>query len=147
MGVGRVEQIGSPREIYECPANRFVAEFIGETNLIPGKITSSEPNAVRVSTELGDLLSSRSCDLAVGTDVFCSIRPEATRIVGDASPPNVFLAKITHHTYLGETNQFVFDAAGLSLRAMSLGESADASRGSEVRIGVEPDDIVVLSRS
>jgi len=147
MSVGRVEQIGSPREIYDCPANRFVAEFIGETNLIPGKITSSDPNAVRVATELGDLLSSRSCDLAVGDEVFCSIRPEATRIVGDASVANAFPAKIASHTYLGEANQFVFDAGGVSLRAMSLGESDDTSRGSQVRVGVEPDDIVVLSRS
>ena len=75
MKDGRIEQSGSPREIYQFPANDFIARFIGETNILSGIIL--EPGYDEVMTNIGSIpcLSMRNLDF--GTDAFISIRPES----------------------------------------------------------------------
>ena len=78
MDKGKIIQVGTPAEIYEFPQNRFVADFIGTTNLFPGTVVANEPTTVTVhSDEIG-------CDLVVddpqrytqGQHVWVAIRPE-----------------------------------------------------------------------
>ena len=78
MDKGKIVQVGTPAEIYEFPRNRFVADFIGTTNLFPGTVVANEPTTVTVhSAEIG-------CDLVVddpqrythGQQVWVAIRPE-----------------------------------------------------------------------
>ncbi len=73
---GRLEQIGSPEDVYHHPASRFVAEFMGKTDFLPGEIVRDG-----VSTELG-LLPQRA-DLPVGTPVSVAFRPDDVRIAAD----------------------------------------------------------------
>ena len=75
MRNGRIEQSGSPREIYQFPANDFIARFIGETNVLSGIVL--EPGYDEVMTNIGSIpcLSMRNLDF--GTDAFISIRPES----------------------------------------------------------------------
>ena len=55
MDRGRIQQIGAPREIFRLPNNRFVAEFVGANNIIPGRVAELRGDRVVVETELGML--------------------------------------------------------------------------------------------
>ena len=81
---GHILQVGSPQEIYRRPARRTVAEFIGETNLIPGTLTASSQGRARIATAVGELdgvFGEAGASKAVGAAVtFVSIRPECWTI-------------------------------------------------------------------
>ena len=90
MESGNVVQIGAPQQIYEKPANRFVADFIGAMNFISGEIVQALPdsNMARVRTELNEIMLCRTPDMASttpGKEVYASIRPEDVQIL--ATPP------------------------------------------------------------
>ncbi len=79
MNEGRIEQIGSPEFVYENPANRFVAGFLGAINLFEGTIAGAEAGMLFVDTEAGRL-SVLHPPLATGTDVAVAVRPEKLRL-------------------------------------------------------------------
>ena len=81
MDKGRVRQVGTPREVYTMPRDPFVAGFIGETNLIGGKILERK-DRVLVETAYGNLTAARVVE-GVADDVACSIRPEAMSVATD----------------------------------------------------------------
>jgi len=82
MNEGNVEQIGTPFEIYESPQTNFVANFIGETNLITGKVTEiTDEKHVKVEfADLGSLIVYKDKPLNVGDTVKVTIRPEKIRV-------------------------------------------------------------------
>ncbi|MGH7499659.1 MAG: TOBE domain-containing protein, partial [Gemmatimonadales bacterium] len=104
MRQGRIEQIGSPRDLYDRPASRYVADFIGETNLLTGMVVESgsgEP-ALRV----GDVvLHGRSeTPLAVGSDAWLAVRPEAIEVAAEGATPgpgNRVTATVNEAVYAG----------------------------------------------
>src|SRR2546427_5504633 len=98
LRAGRVEQIGAPREVYRAPANRFVADFIGETNWILGTAVASEGQQLRVKTAVG--LFEAQGNYKPGQEVLIGFRPEAVQFVEKAA--NSFRARIARVNYLGE---------------------------------------------
>jgi iron(III) transport system ATP-binding protein len=81
MNAGLVEQVGIPREIYEKPRTRFVADFVGSTNLLEGTIQGTDAEgATRVRTHAGDLSAVCHHEVAVGQDVLVMVRPENVQI-------------------------------------------------------------------
>jgi spermidine/putrescine transport system ATP-binding protein len=77
---GRIEQVGTARDLYDRPASRYVADFIGETNLIAGVVVAGGPGAVTLRVGK-DLLHGRSDRaLMAGAQAWLSVRPEAVRI-------------------------------------------------------------------
>ena len=82
MDRGRVVQVGTPAEVYEFPQSRFVADFIGTTNLFEGTITSTEPGLVTVaSKEVGrDLMVDDVGRFQLGQKVWVALRPEKIRL-------------------------------------------------------------------
>jgi putrescine transport system ATP-binding protein len=82
MDRGRVVQVGSAAEIYEFPHSRFVADFVGTTNLFEGTVSSCEPGLIRVQcTETGgELLVDDSGTFTVGQRVWVALRPEKVRL-------------------------------------------------------------------
>ena len=102
MSEGRIQQIASPREIYEKPANRFVADFVGNSNFIDGVAQSS----CSVRTEIGDLRVNAS-DLRAGEPVAISVRPEDVEL-SETRPPleNVWDARVDQKVFLGEAVDF-----------------------------------------
>ena len=89
MDQGRILQVGSPEEIYEHPANRFVADFIGQTNLLEGTVEDSSTvclaNGARVQA---------SSDQPVGTAVAVSLRPERAHIAATGAVEDLSLIHI-----------------------------------------------------
>jgi iron(III) transport system ATP-binding protein len=141
---GRVIQLGPPAELYQRPATRFVAEFLGETNVLPGTASTGTP-PTRVDTAAGVLLAAQRPPT---TAVLVSIRPEALRLrraPGVASEESVIRGRLAEATYLGETTQYRIEApGGLALRALALKHSAVPPVGASVYFTVAPEDVVLL---
>jgi spermidine/putrescine transport system ATP-binding protein len=118
MNSGRVEQIGTPSEIYESPLTPFVADFIGDTNLFQGKIDESYSAMLHVVTDKGLRISVRPPDhwnaanSAVNSkDVVVSIRPEKIQ-VGLKEPSdqmNCYEGRLKHVMYLGTHVHYVVE--------------------------------------
>jgi ABC-type Fe3+/spermidine/putrescine transport system ATPase subunit len=140
---GRVEQEGEPREMYRLPRNRFVADFLGETNLIEGEIVSGDANGRRVRTALGELVATGITSASPSSGrCLLSIRPEALGTAADGvnrievEPiATTYLGKIAQHRYRG--------AKGLELNATELNPRGGRPAGS-LSLSVAPDDVVVL---
>ena len=89
MSKGRIEQEGDPRSIYARPANRFVSEFIGVANLLPGTVLETTRERALVEVSNGEASYTLQCgmadDLSPGERITVSIRPEHIRLASDAS--------------------------------------------------------------
>ncbi|WP_417912372.1 ABC transporter ATP-binding protein [Candidatus Electronema sp. TJ] len=115
LNKGQIQQIGTPAEIYESPANEFVARFIGETNYIRGKViaVTDEENAVFESPEYGKFNIWRDKKVQPGSSVALTVRPEKIRIApGEPTnlPPdvNVLRGTVEDMIYTGfQTKYFV----------------------------------------
>jgi iron(III) transport system ATP-binding protein len=96
MNAGRVEQIGSPGEIYDHPASSFVADFVGVMNFLPGLV--HDRSTVRCGESL---LVCDHGDLAPGASVLCAVRPEQIEVDERLDGPNVLEATISETEHLG----------------------------------------------
>jgi len=85
MSRGRVVQVGVPAEIYEQPNSRYVAEFVGDVNLLEGRLTSSGPSGSVIASPAGRLASTQRIDAVPGATVWVALRPEKLRLA--AGPP------------------------------------------------------------
>jgi iron(III) transport system ATP-binding protein len=116
---GRIAQIGSPTELYYKPRTSFVADFIGQTNLLTGSILAETPEATTVRTPVGTLRG-KPCPDASQPAVTVSIRPERIRILGPNSPQspdaNHLPAKMVESTFLGEASEHAVEIDGHRLR-------------------------------
>ncbi|MFT3688369.1 ABC transporter ATP-binding protein [Paenirhodobacter sp.] len=101
---GRIDQIGAPDEIYDRPATRFVAEFIGETNLLPGKVTRVADGLMQVALEGGPVIAVAADGHAAGDAVLVSLRPERLRIPSGpvAGAENLWPVDVEDCVYQGD---------------------------------------------
>lgn len=132
---GRIEQIGTPRDVYDRPATRFVAEFIGETNLVEGIVQSADAGVAVVRT-----LPSRTIDvrasqrLVAGQRVFVSVRPE--KMVLDSPPGperNRWHVRIVDAVYQGDHVRLVLAADDLRFTART-GQSHEAWKAGDTAV-------------
>ena len=109
MSEGRIMQIGSPRDIYERPRNKFVADFVGTTNFLEATITSveAEPGRYVVESPIGKLSASSADVLRVGDKVVLSLRPEDVELSEQPyDGPNAFHGIVDAKVFLGEYLDF-----------------------------------------
>ena len=140
---GRIEQIGTPHDLYTRPATRYVADFIGETNLIGGVVEGGGRGPL--SLRDGDRLFSgwSDADVRAGTAAWLSVRPESIALLsGDASADTVVEGAVAEAVYVGslvrvhlswgENRRLVFHApAGTAFQAgacVRVGWSAQQAR-------------------
>ena len=112
---GKVCQVGPPKALYERPATRFVADFIGINNLVEGTVRSVEgpPGSLRVETALGELSAIHDGRLRPGDRCVICIRPENIALNGQSGGErNHFKGKITFTAYLGNTLRYDIDLGG-----------------------------------
>jgi spermidine/putrescine transport system ATP-binding protein len=113
MNQGRIEQIGTPNEIYDCPATAFVADFIGETNLLSGQWSTLDGKMARVVTQSGIpmLVQQMAQGTQVGGAVVVSVRPEKIQLNSQAVEglENCFEGRVRHLMYLGTHIQCVVE--------------------------------------
>ena len=143
---GRIEQIGTPREIYDEPATRFVAEFIGETNLAEGTVTDVDGPQARIALARGGTVVAAGDDLAVGQPVLLSLRPE--RIILSADPTgaaNALPARVTDNVYQGDHLRVHLAGEGLDLVARLDRKASDWPLKSAVFATFSPGDCRVIA--
>ncbi|MBI4573908.1 MAG: ABC transporter ATP-binding protein [candidate division NC10 bacterium] len=110
MSHGRIEQVGTPVEVYQRPRTKFVADFVGVSNFIRGRVRDAKGNAVTVTLgDLGDIRGSGGKDLAEGATVLVSVRPESLLLARDRTEcrENILEATIEEMIYLGSLVQVV----------------------------------------
>lgn len=150
MSEGRVEQTGTAWEIYHRPATRFVAGFIGDTNIVEGEVLAREGKALRCRLEGGlELLVSAPDGPPPAGVVLFSLRPEKIRLFGEApAGENVFKARVLSEIFKGAMDEFTVVTEGnLVLGALDANEGGDAEEfheGDQVFCRLHPDDVVIL---
>jgi iron(III) transport system ATP-binding protein len=159
---GDVQQVGTPEDLYRRPATRFVADFVGETNFIDGRVESQQQGVWTIRTALGALrgrcaapleagraVGPQPRQIAVGDPVTCSIRPESIRLHADGhgAPPetNRLTGTVIESVYLGDVAQHRIRCGQQTLRASEL-NPAGRARASDLPLAmnVAVDDVVVL---
>jgi iron(III) transport system ATP-binding protein len=150
MSVGAVVQEGTPREIYEAPRERFVAEFVGASNVLPGQARPAAGNAVSVLTDLGREL--RVARPPAGTPagrIFLIIRPEALDLVSpeDASDHrNRLDGTVVAAAFQGAAIQYEVDVGGMLLQASVTNPRGRRlfQRGDRVAVVFSPEDVGIV---
>jgi iron(III) transport system ATP-binding protein len=141
---GRVEQVGDPRTVYRAPANRFVADFIGETNWFPALVAAAAGGELQLKTDFGPFHATSRDGLTVGDKVWLGFRPEAVQMGPNAT--NTLATTVTHVSYLGEIEQYVLELAGTSLKAFEQNPLEIRKAGAALTVHVRPQDCLVLPR-
>ncbi|HEX8521674.1 MAG TPA: ABC transporter ATP-binding protein [Tepidisphaeraceae bacterium] len=153
MKDGRLAQVGTPAELYQRPKSRFVAEFIGQTNLFEGRVLEQERGLVRMQTALGMVMG--FSDVALPEKVTVVVRPEQLRVIKAplgyrvqeddedfVQGRNRFVAKSIDSTFLGESSEHVLAVNGLHVKAVSTPPMFDVPE--EVMVEFDPEAVVVL---
>ena len=150
MESGNVVQLGTAQEIYQKPANKFVADFIGTMNFIPGEIIQAHPetNQVTVSTQISEKLLCQTTDIGdatAGKEVHASIRPEDVEVFTE--PPqaaeNVFKGTIINKAYLGNFLYFFIKINDTMLR-VQVHHHLPQEEGQEIYLFLDPQKCMVL---
>jgi spermidine/putrescine transport system ATP-binding protein len=110
MNGGRIEQIGSPADVYDRPASAYVAGFIGQQNFFEGTVTAGDGSGTAVLTPDGPIRATRAGTVAVGGAVTVAVRPESVTISEGAVPAgetNALTATLMSVSRLGSYLQVV----------------------------------------
>ena len=148
LSQGRIEQVGTPQEIYLRPASRFVAEFVGLSNLMVGTVTGRAGEVTGFVTTSGLRLFSASPAPQTGPATIL-IRPERLQFVPPGLPgdvPNVFEAQVQQVTYLGEDAQFKLVVDGRDVMTACRKSGPDLPElGMTVSVHIEARDVFVIA--
>jgi iron(III) transport system ATP-binding protein len=140
---GRIEQLGDPRSVYRAPANRFVADFIGETNWLEAEVLGQTGEGVRLKTGLGEFLAAADGAPAAGVPALLGFRPEAVSLA--AGPHNSFSATISQVSYLGEWEQYELRLSPTTIiKAIEQNPQAIRRPGDPVMVHVHPRHVFLL---
>jgi iron(III) transport system ATP-binding protein len=140
---GNIEQLGEPRTIYREPANRFVADFIGETNWYPAEVTGFAAAEATLKTEFGAFRAVSPKPRKAGEKVLLGIRPEAVEI--GSGPENCLNTTICHVSYLGEVEQYGLELApGIFLKAFEQNPAEIRRVGTPLKVHVRPQNALLM---
>ncbi len=144
---GNLEQVGTPREVYERPATPFVARFIGNTNLIEGILLSSDSAStrVRLSDQKEVTVNGTVNGAAAGSKVLLSVKPQALKITA-AGSPNGLQSKIISRSYLGASTEYIVKAdLGVDLKVSHRTVSSAAfDVGQDVMVDLDWNTCTIL---
>jgi iron(III) transport system ATP-binding protein len=146
MNAGRIEQLGSPREVYERPRNQFVADFIGTTNFIKGTVDGTDGAAgfYRIGSEIGALRARGVDSLKNGEEVVLSIRPEDIELSERRQDgENTYEATVDQKVFLGEFVDFQVVIGGRAVQSRAH-PSLRTPVGGRLHVRIDPDKCVAL---
>lgn len=157
MNQGKVEQQGSPIEIYNQPANEFVADFIGETNLFPGTVDRRQNGTYELwldSVDHGRSLTistdATAADLSGGDGANVNLRPEDLSLDHDSiSTDNVLSGTVTAQTFLGKDTRLLVSLDGDAEDELLVETSGQRGQrqfdiGDEVHVGWDSADCLLI---
>lgn len=141
---GRIVQLGTPEEIYEHPADEFVATFVGTSNLLRGTVQERRGQDVRIAAD-GLSVWARSESAAVGDRAVAAFRPEHVLVTTDAAPTeaNRWTAQVTSRAYLGAAVDQAVRVGAVELRMRSTPRVRTAP-GDTVTVIVAPEHVRLI---
>ncbi|RWN37203.1 ABC transporter ATP-binding protein [Mesorhizobium sp.] len=146
LGDGEIQQLGTPAAIYEEPSNRFVADFIGETNFLNAEVIAVDGEQATVTTQLGMTLTASHKKAVAGQKAFMSIRPEKISLPAQDNPIAVD-GTIMGTNYLGGYTYYLVETGGTRLRiskrnSVSRGQMFEI--GQSVKVGFAAESVRIL---
>jgi spermidine/putrescine transport system ATP-binding protein len=152
MRAGRIVQIGTPQELYDNPASRYVADFVGTSNFFEGRVTGLSRGRGTLSLDAGFALSARAGEgVAMGDRACVSVRPEQIRLGAEPSD-GAFEVSIQNRIFLGEHTEYLVQHAGLGsiivlaprraevgARAFTVGDKAFVSWSEDSALMLPPE--------
>lgn len=166
MKGGQVIQVGTPAQLYTRPESSFVAEFLGQSNLIPGRVIEraapgevpdsergTQREHLRVETALGELFGfSHAGAPRAGARVVLSIRPEQVKVAGPPGSPasavdslNRVQARLVESSFLGDSSEHRLMSGGQEIRMQSVPPRMDLP--DNVWLSFAPADLLVLDEA
>ena len=150
MNHGKIMQYGSAEDLYERPANKFVAEFIGESNFLEGKIESIDGDSIYVRTHGQlEIHAKQNQDVSLGQEVFFTLRPERITFKNETGQmANTFNGVIEEVVYVGEISKYMIrlseeDDLFILKQQNQLGVKK-YKKGDRVIIGWNPEDMRLI---
>ncbi len=155
MNAGRIEQLGAPREIYERPRTRFVAGFIGTSNIMTGVVREMDGTSAILETSTADetliVADANEADASVGQPLHITVRPEKIVIGTDvpAAGRCAIRGRVTEVVYLGTSTQYAVQTTNGTDLLVFLQNSADsadvAHRGQDIWLSWRPEHSLALA--
>jgi spermidine/putrescine transport system ATP-binding protein len=154
MNAGRIEQLGSPREVYEHPRTRFVAGFIGTSNFIRRRVSSMERDVATLETAADERIvvpAAATVQAQAGQTLDVTVRPE--KISLSVAPPAgdrcALRSRVDEVVYLGTSTQYAVrlpDGTALTVFVQNAADAADlARRGEDVWLSWLPEHSLALT--
>ena len=157
MREGQIIQSGSPRELYDAPVNRYVADFVGKTNFFSGEVVDSNDSRVTIKSESGQILvgmqPNGATPMARGSKACVAVRPEMISIAAENGSSNftnfAIQGQVMNRIFLGEHSEYLVATEGcgdvLVLSPKSIeSNNRSFSPGDNVSISWGPDTALVL---
>ncbi len=149
---GRIAQVAAPKEIYQRPVNRQVADFLGGMNFVKAEIVEDEGNSITVETlGFGRVKTDKPRPFApTGSSATIGIRPERLRVLwDDAKAKHEVAGTVVERHYFGEITHLVVEIPGLE-KPLSVTETNDFGAddlplGATIRLGYDPDALVAMA--
>ncbi|TIS46041.1 ABC transporter ATP-binding protein [Mesorhizobium sp.] len=145
MNAGSVEQIGTPKEVYERPASAFVADFLGKANMLAGTVSKSDgPTAITLAAgQTVHVTSPRP--LTQGSKVTVVVRPQKLSVGAGA---NLLSGRVVSTSYLGGSAIYEIDIGGkTSVRANASINGRVVREGEKIEVGFDPGGCVLLDEN
>jgi putative spermidine/putrescine transport system ATP-binding protein len=146
---GRIEQVGTPRDLYEHPINRFVASFLGDSSFFPGTVRAAANGVAIVETAHGLLRGQHGGRIAADAPAVLAVRPERIVLGGEVGAvDNVISGKLKDLVYLGQSCKSVIQLADgsevVALQPAAVFERQSLTIGSSVLASWSCSDCTVL---
>ena len=144
MNDGVIEQIGTPREVYDTPKTKFVADFIGESNIIEGYSQNSGDGLMDIIFESGKaVVNSKGID--IDEMLYICIRPENLRITREPVPGFSIKGRVKEHVFVGSSTKTIIELVnGQELKAARTPDAELFNIGERVNVSWPPERAVVL---
>ena len=144
MNRGRLEQVGTPEEVYNHPETKFVADFIGESNIIEGYIENMTDDSIEVTMESGKAIIHET-GYRMEEMVYLCIRPENLKISMEAKEGFRFRGQVKEHIFIGSTNKTMIEMPnGQMLKSVTPAEDELIPVGTAVNVFWNPGKAVVM---
>ncbi len=146
MNKGLIEQVGTPEEVYRRPESRFVASFLGQSNLLPGQVTGLADGLATLRLENGqDLAAEAPASLTPAARVTAIIR--AQKVVLGPPERGGSRGRIISTSYLGGSAAYFVDMGGITLQSIATIDERVWREGEEVSVGISPSDVLLLDEA
>ncbi|MCS0495085.1 ABC transporter ATP-binding protein [Ancylobacter sp. MQZ15Z-1] len=147
MHGGKLQQYGSPDEVYRRPANKIVADFMGIVNFLPGELRAGTGGAPVLVVDGVEMAAPVGSKLHAGQAVDLAVRPENVRISRLRESPDQLVARVTEHTYLGNLSEYWLElASGAVLRAQTH-PLEPFQVGDEVHVSIDAGECSVFPQA